>query len=56
MGKEMLNLQRRILDWQFFTRQRKAQCSQETTDGQMQQRWVRRNGKMYVMPFHCDLH
>ena len=32
------------MDWQSFTRQRKAQCSQETTHGQMQQGWVRRNG------------
>ena len=43
MEKEVLNLQRHSWTGNVFTRQRKMQCSQETTHKQMQQRWVRRN-------------
>ena len=43
MEKEVLNLQRHSWTGNVFTRQRKMQCSQETTHGQMQQRWVRGN-------------
>ena len=41
----------------IYTRQRKAQCSQETTHGQMQQRWVRRNCmKCMSGPFIVSCH
>ena len=55
---EVLNLPRHSWTGNVFTRQRKEQCFQETTHGQMQQRWVRRYGKKCVLgPFtvYCEL-
>ena len=56
-GKEVLNLRGRSWTGNVFTGQRKAQCSQGTPYGQMQQKWVWRNGtKCMSGPFILSWH
>ena len=60
MGKEVLNLQRHRDSWtgDVFRGQSNAQCSQERTHGQMQQRWDWRNGTKcmsgsFILSWQC---